>query len=68
MSCVRNRQTPNAPIEAGYGHTVALVMSNAACRTGKKATFDPVRRQVLVDGQVWTGYASTGRFPSPVKG
>ena len=34
-------------------------MSNAACRTGKKATFDPEKRQVIVDGDVWTGYKST---------
>jgi predicted dehydrogenase len=67
MECVRARKDPNASIEAAYGHTVALVMSNAACRTGQKATFDPVKRQVIVDGKVWTGYRSTGRFPIPVK-
>ena len=59
MECVRNRQNPNASVEAGYGHSVALIMSNAACRTGKKATFDPEARQVKVDGKVWTGYKST---------
>ena len=26
---------------------------------GKKATFDPEKRQVVVDGDVWTGYKST---------
>lgn len=59
MECVRSRTNPNASVEAGYGHTVALIMSNAACRTGMKASFDPVRRQVIVDGKVWTGYKST---------
>ena len=59
MECVRNRKDPNASVEAGYGHTIALIMSNAACRTGMKASFDPEKRQVIVDGDVWTGYKST---------
>ena len=59
MQCVRDRKNPNASIEAGYGHTIALIMSNAACRTGMKASFDPEKRQVVVDGKVWTGYKST---------
>ncbi len=63
MECVRERKNPNAPVEAGYAHTVALVMSNAACRTGKKSTFDEASRQVMVDGRPWTGYKSTGLFP-----
>jgi predicted dehydrogenase len=56
MKCVKDRKNPNAPVEAGYGHTIALVMSNAACRTGKKATFDEKSRQVIVDGKPWIGY------------
>ena len=58
MECVRARRNPNASVEAGYGHTVALIMSNAALRTGMRATFDPVSRQVLAGGKVWTGYKS----------
>ena len=56
MKCIKDRKNPNAPVEAGYGHTVALVMSNAACRTGMKATFDEKSRQVMVDGKPWIGY------------
>ena len=56
MKCIKDRKNPNAPVEAGYGHTIALVMSNAACRTGKKATFDEKTRQVIVDGKPWIGY------------
>ena len=59
MECVRARKDPNAPVDAGYGHAIALIMSNAACRTGMKASFDPVKRQVMVDGKPWTGYKST---------
>ena len=56
MECVRARRDPNAPIEAGYSHAIALIMSNAALRTGMKATFDPATRQVLAGGKPWTGY------------
>jgi predicted dehydrogenase len=53
MECVRSRKTPNAPVEAGYSHAIATIMTNAAVRTGKKATFDEKAGQVLVDGKVF---------------
>ena len=56
MECVRARKDPNAPIEAGYSHTVALVMSNAAARTGCKAIFDEEKREVIAGGKVFRGY------------
>ena len=59
MECVRSRQNPNAPVEAGYWHTVSLIMANAAMRTGLVGTFDPVKREVLAGGKVFTGYKST---------
>ena len=58
MECVRARKDPNASVDAGYGHAVALIMSNAACRMGMKATFDPVSRQVMVGGKPFVGYKS----------
>ena len=58
MECVRARKNPNAPIEAGYSHTVALIMANASARTGSRATFDEAKRQVMVGGEVFTGYKS----------
>jgi hypothetical protein len=27
-------------VEAGYSHSIATIMTNAAVRTGQKATFD----------------------------
>ena len=36
MECVRSRKTPNASIEAGYNHSVALCMNIAAIQTGQK--------------------------------
>jgi len=56
MECVRSRQQPNAPVEAGYSHAVALIMANAAFRTGLKATFDKAAREVLAGGKVFKGY------------
>lgn len=53
MECVRSRQQPNAPVEAGYGHSIANIMCNAAVRTGGKATFDQARQEVIVNGKVF---------------
>ena len=59
MECVRARKDPNASVDAGYSHAVALIMSNAAARSGARATFDEEKRQVMVGGKPFTGYKST---------
>lgn len=48
MQSVRDRKKPNADIEAGYNHSVALCMTIAAMHTGKKVTFDDVKQDVVV--------------------
>lgn len=53
MECVRSRQQPNAPIEAGYTHSIASIMTNAAVRTGQKATFDEKTQEVMAGGKVF---------------
>jgi predicted dehydrogenase len=53
MECVRSRQEPNAPVEAGYSHSIATIMTNAAARTGLKATFDEKTQEVLAGGKVF---------------
>jgi predicted dehydrogenase len=53
MECVRSRKTPNAPIEAGYNHSVALCMNIAAIQTGQKVTFDDKTQQVMAGGKVF---------------
>ncbi len=53
MECVRSRKTPNAPIEAGYSHSVALCMNVAAIQTGEKVTFDDKTQQVMAGGRVF---------------
>jgi predicted dehydrogenase len=53
MECVRSRKTPNASIEAGYSHSVALCMNVAAIQTGQKVTFDDKTQQVIAGGKVF---------------
>ena len=53
MECVRSRKQPNAPVEAGYNHSVACIMTTAASRTGMKATFDSKTKQVMAGGKVF---------------
>lgn len=51
MECVRSRKQPNAPVEAGYAHSIACIMTNAAARTGTKATFDEATQEVMASGK-----------------
>jgi hypothetical protein len=44
---------PNAPVEAGYQHSIANIMTNAACRTGAKVTFDEKTQEVMANGKVF---------------
>jgi len=55
MECVRSRKTPNASIDAGYSHSVALCMNVAAIQTGEKVTFDDRTQQVMVGGKPYAG-------------
>ena len=50
MECVRSRKTPNAHIDAGYQHSVALCMTIAAIQTGQRVTFDDAKQEVVVAG------------------
>jgi predicted dehydrogenase len=53
MECVRSRKTPNAPIEAGYQHSIATIMSNAAYRTGQRVTFDEKTQEVMAGDKIF---------------
>lgn len=53
MECVRERRQPRAPVEAGYQHSIATIMANAAARTGERVTFDEARQEVLAGGRVF---------------
>ncbi len=53
MECVRSRKQTNAPVEAGYNHSIATIMTNAAARTGEKVTFDEKTQEVMAGGKVF---------------
>ena len=53
MECVRSRKEPNAPVEAGYAHAVACIMTTASARTGQRATFDERNQEVMTGGVVF---------------
>jgi predicted dehydrogenase len=48
MECVQSRKRPNADMEAGYSHSVALCMTIAAMQTGQRITFDDTTQDVVV--------------------
>lgn len=53
LECVRSRAKTNAPVEAGYNHSIANIMTTASMRTGLKATFDEENQEVLAGGKVF---------------
>ncbi|KAA9041044.1 Gfo/Idh/MocA family oxidoreductase [Ginsengibacter hankyongi] len=53
MECVRSRKQPHAPVEAGYSHSIANIMTTAASHTGLKATFDEATQEVMVGGKIF---------------
>ncbi|HRS42121.1 MAG TPA: gfo/Idh/MocA family oxidoreductase, partial [Dysgonamonadaceae bacterium] len=54
MDCVHNNNVKtNAPLEAGYSHSIADIMVTAALRTGQRATFDEKTAQVIAGGKVF---------------
>jgi predicted dehydrogenase len=53
MECIRSRRPPNAPVEAGYQHSIANIMAFAAYRTGQRVTFDARRQDIMAGGKVW---------------
>ncbi|BET65178.1 Gfo/Idh/MocA family oxidoreductase [Opitutales bacterium ASA1] len=53
LECIRSRKEPHAPVEAGYQHSIACIMANAAARTGARVTFDPATQEVMAGGKVF---------------
>jgi hypothetical protein len=53
MECIRSRKQPNAPVEAGYSHSIATIMTNAAVHTGAKVTFDEKTQEVMANGKAF---------------
>jgi predicted dehydrogenase len=46
LQCLRTRKTPNAPIDAGYQHAVAVIMAMMSYDTGKRMIYDAGRREI----------------------
>jgi len=53
LKCVRSREQTNAPVEAGYNHSIACIMVNAAMRTREFTTFDPIRQEVMSGSKIF---------------
>ncbi|MEQ6120205.1 Gfo/Idh/MocA family oxidoreductase [Reichenbachiella sp. MALMAid0571] len=53
MECIRSRKETNAPVKAGYNHSIANIMTTAALRTGQFVTFDEKNQEVLAGGKVF---------------
>jgi hypothetical protein len=47
LECVRSRQTPNAPIEAGYQHAVACLMADESWVRGQRVAYDAAARNIV---------------------
>ena len=46
LQCIRNGGTPNAPIDAGYQHAVAVILAMKALDTGCRQVYDAERREM----------------------
>jgi len=46
LKCIRSRGTPNASIDAGCQHAVAVVMAMKAFDTGRRQIYDPKKREL----------------------
>jgi hypothetical protein len=46
LECLRSRRPPHAPIEAGYTHSVAVIMADEAYARGTRMVYDPVKRSM----------------------
>ena len=46
LKCLRSRGVPNASIDAGYQHAVAVIMAMRAFDTGRRQVYDPAAREI----------------------
>jgi len=46
LKCLRSRETPNASIDAGYQHGVAILMATRAFETGRRQVYDREKREI----------------------
>ena len=46
LECLRSRQEPHAPIEAGYTHSVAVIMADESLVRGRTVVYDERARKI----------------------
>jgi hypothetical protein len=46
LECVKSRQEPNAPVEAGHATSVALCMAMEALRRGVRARWNEGQKRI----------------------
>ena len=46
LQCLRSRETPNASLDAGYQHAVAVLLAMRACNTGQRQIYDADKREM----------------------
>jgi len=46
LQCLRDRKTPNASIDVGYQHAVAVIMAMIAFDTGRRQIYDHKKREI----------------------
>jgi len=47
FECLRSRRQPNATVQHGFAHSVAVIMAARAYREGKKLYWDPTKEEIL---------------------
>jgi hypothetical protein len=47
FECLRSREQPNATVEHGFAHSVAVIMAARAQREGRKLYWDAATEQIL---------------------
>ena len=50
IECLRSRRQPNATVQHGFAHSVAVIMAARAYREGKKLYWDP-KKEAILDNQ-----------------
>ncbi|WP_149244426.1 Gfo/Idh/MocA family protein [Dyadobacter sp. 32] len=48
MECIRSRKETNAPAKVGFNHSVANMMATQALHTGKRVSWDPKSKEIIV--------------------
>jgi len=47
FDCIRSRNQPNATVEHGFAHSVAVIMAARAQREGKKLYWDRANEEIV---------------------